>query len=199
MKSIRSRMVQFIKKLELLCDNPKGQGFNNSTQYIFIIQYPSFVTARLENIKIEIGLRHPIVDKPVQATIKHFFKDPFSGKDLIVPGKVLSMSFNEAAAEKLKAAITRRDVAIRDYYDLWCIAESGFDFTKKKFIRIFKKKLAEEDYKADYRIDFGLTSDQIDILQRQVKTDLLPVIHINDSFDLDMTFKRFNTIFNRMV
>lgn len=37
----------------------------------------------------------------------------------------------KAVAEKLKAAISRKDAAIRDYYDLWHIAEFGFDFYER--------------------------------------------------------------------
>ena len=198
MKPIRSRMVHFVKQIELICDNPKGEGFKNSTHYIFTLHYPSIITARLENIKIEIGLRHPLADKPVHAIIKHFFQDPFTGNDLIVPQKILCMSLSEAVAEKLRAALTRRDVAIRDYYDLWYIAESKFDFSNKRFLRILKKKLADENFTGDYRINFGLPPDQIALLHRQVKTDLMPVIRVGDMFDLDTTFERFNAIFTRI-
>ena len=38
-------------------------------------------------------------------------------------GNILSLSMNEAVAEKLKAAITRKEAAIRDYFDLWHIFE----------------------------------------------------------------------------
>ena len=97
-------------------------------------------------------------------------------------------------AEKLKAAITRRDLAIRDYYDLWHIAESGFDFRNKQFLTIFKKKLDAEGYLGDYRYNFGLNEESINLLQRQVETDLIPVIRLEEKFDLGRVFVRFNKI-----
>jgi len=192
---IREKMPDFLKVLQLTSDNPKGEGFNNSTQYIFKVKYPSIIMARDENIKIEISLRQPPLDKPVHNVIKHFYQDPFTGEDLFPSGKVLSLSLNEAVAEKLKAAISRKDVAIRDYYDLCHIAESGFDFYQDKFIKLFKRKLSDEGHDIDYRKDFGLSADKLSILHRQVDTDLMPVIRADEKFDLQKVLKRFNQIF----
>ena len=192
---IREKMPDFLKVLQLTSDNPKGEGFNNSTQYVFKVKYPSIIMARDENIKIEISLRQPPLDKPVHNVIKHFYQDPFTGEDLFPAGKVLSLSLNEAVAEKLKAAISRKDVAIRDYYDLWYIAESGFDFYQDKFIKLFKRKLSDEGHDIDYRINFGLSADKLAILRRQVDTDLMPVIRADEKFDLEKVLERFNQIF----
>jgi len=188
---IREKMPDFLKKLRLKSDNPKGEGFNNSTQYIFYVKYPSIITAKDENIKIEVSLRQPPLDKPVRTTIKHFYRDPFTDKDLIPTNEIWSLSLEEAVAEKLKASITRKDVAIRDYYDLWYIAKSGFDFYQDKFIKLLKKKLAAEGYKGEPSQNFGLNQEKEAILRRQVETDLMPVVRDGEKFDLDKFFIRF--------
>lgn len=193
---IREKMPKFLRLLDLGSENPKGQGFNNSTQYVFNIFYPSFITGKNESIQIEVALRQLPLDKPVHNVIKHFYKEPFTDKDLIPKNKILSLSLNEAVAEKLKAAINRRDLAIRDYYDLWHIAESGFDFHNKQFLTIFKKKLDAERYSGDYRYNFGLNEESVNLLQRQVGTDLMPVIRLGKKFDLSKVFVRFNKILN---
>jgi len=191
---IRENMPEFLKFLGLKSEKPEGQGFNNSTQYVFPISYPSFISGKDENIKIEVSLRQVPIDNPVYNSIKHFYQDPFTGKDLIPANKILSLSLNEAVAEKLKAAITRRDLVIRDYYDLWYIAETNFDFRSKPFITIFKKKLEDEDYKGDYQHNFGLDESAIELLYHQVETDLMPVIRVGENFDLKKVFARFNKI-----
>ena len=191
---IREKMPVLLKLLELKSKKPEGEGFNNSTQYVFNISYPSFISGKDESIKLEISLRQTPIDKPVHNVITHFYKDPFTGEDLIPKKKILSLSFNEAVAEKLKAAITRRDLAIRDYYDLWHIAKAGFDFHNKKFLSIFKKKLKGEGYKGDYRYNLGLDENAIKLLHRQIETDLMPVIRLGESFDLKKVFARFNNI-----
>lgn len=193
-KPIRENVPELLKLLNLKSEIPEGVGFNNSTQYVFYISYPSFITGRDENIKLEISLRQTPIDVPVHNAVTHFYQDPFTGKDLVPRNKILSLSLNEAVAEKLKAAITRRDVAIRDYYDLWFISEAKFDFKNKHFINIFKKKIEDEKYNGNYGKNFGLNEKKLDLLRKQVETELLPVIRIGESFDLDKVLEQFNVI-----
>ena len=194
---IRENMPGLLKLLELKSEKPEGEGFNNSTQYVFNISYPSFITGKDENIKLEISLRQTPIDKPVHNVITHFYKDPFTGEDLIPKNKILSLTLNEAVAEKLRAAITRKEVAIRDYYDLWFIAESKFDFKDKHFLSIFKKKLESEKYKGDYLHNFGLDQKAIESLHKQIETELIPVIRVGESFDLDKVLTRFNVVLQK--
>ncbi len=195
---IREKMSELLKLLDLKSKKPEGEGFNNSTQYVFNIYYPSFISGKDENVKLEISLRQTPIEKPVHNAITHFYKDPFTGKDLIPKNRILSLTLNEAVAEKLKAAITRKDVAIRDYYDLWFISETKFDFKNKHFRSIFKKKLEEEKYRANYSRNFGLDKKSIDLLHRQIETELIPVIRISERFDLKKVFERFNVIMKKL-
>jgi len=188
-------MPGFLALLELRSVDPKGKGYNNSTQYVFELLYPSFISGKDEKIKIEISLRQRPIDKPAYNVIQHFYKDPFTGKDLVPRNKILSLSLKEAVAEKLKAAITRKDKAIRDYYDLWWIARNKFNFHDEHFFDLFKKKLKGEGYKGDYESNFGLSEKETEGLQRQIATDLMPVIRIGEAFDLNEVFKLFNKIF----
>jgi len=123
---VRENMKEFLRYLGLKSKNPGGEGFNNSMQYIFNISYPSFVTGKDESINIEISLRQKPIDKPVYNIIRHFYKNPFTDEDLILVNKILSLSLNEAVAEKLKVAITRKNLAIRDYYDFMVYIRSKF-------------------------------------------------------------------------
>ncbi|MDP2927662.1 MAG: nucleotidyl transferase AbiEii/AbiGii toxin family protein [Candidatus Omnitrophota bacterium] len=194
---IREKMPELLKLLELKSERPEGEGFNNSTQYVFNIFYPSFISGKDEKIKLEISLRQTPIDKPVHNVITHFYKDPFTGEDLIPKNKILSLTLNEAVAEKLKAAITRKDVAIRDYYDLWFISEAKFDFKDRHFLSIFKKKLEAEKYRANYSHNFGLDQQSKELLHKQIETELIPVIRVGESFNLDKVFERFNEILKK--
>lgn len=192
---IRKKMPDFIKHLGLKSKNPAGSGYNNSTQYVFDILYPSIISGKDERVKIEISLRRLPIDNTVYSTIKHFYKDPFTGTELIPANKILSLSLKEAVAEKLKAAITRKDKAIRDYYDLWFIAKSGFDFNDGHFLSLFKRKLEGEGHIGWYKQNFGLNEDIIALLQHRIETDLIPVIRFGESFDLNKVFDLFNGIY----
>lgn len=196
--SIKEKMPDFLAHLELKSDQPRGAGFNESLQYVFNIGYPSFITGKDENVKIEISLRQRPMDKPVYNVINHFFQDPFTGEDLIPRNKILSLSLDETVAEKLKCAISRRDTAIRDFYDLWHIAKTKFDFHGKHFLFLFKRKLEAEGYKGDFRNNFGLKDEAIGRLKAQVETDLIPVIRSGELFNLGEVFALFNLILKKV-
>lgn len=201
MRPIKKAMKDFVEELGMAVksDEEEGRGFNNSTQYVFNIVYNSILTNSGGNIKIEISLRAPVYEKPVLKDVSHYFLEPFTGRDMIPGNKVLSLALEEAVAEKLRAAITRKEPAIRDFYDLNCIINSGFDFADKRFIEIFRKKIEDESYKGDYKIDFGLTNAQKENLKVQIDTDLLPVLRLEESFDLEPVMKKFNRLFKNNV
>ena len=191
---IRKKMASFLNTLGLTSDNPEGEGFNNSRQYVFVIKYYSIIMNKEDTVKFEISLRQFPIDSPVEIVLKHFYQDPFTGEDIFPHGSVLSLSWKESVAEKLKAAITRREVAIRDFYDLWHISETGFDFYDRDFVRIFKKKLSEDNYSGDYSLNFGRSDEDIYVLRRQVEDYLKPVIREGEEFNLDEVLERFNSI-----
>lgn len=193
-KPIKKKMPDFIKMLGLKSTKPEGEGFNESKQYIFKVSYSSVMTGEEGNIKIEISLRYPPLDKPVLNKIYHFYKDPFTGESLLPSNEILSLSLKEAVAEKLRAAITREYTVIRDFYDLWHISKKGFNFNDKFFIGLFEKKLEEENYTGDYGKNFGLDSNGIQRLEKQIETDLLPVIPVGEKFYIWEVFERFNKI-----
>lgn len=192
---IKNKMPGFLKKLNLKSPNPNGEGFNKSQQYVFYINYPSIITGKDENIKLEISLRQFPIDTIVQNPVKHFYKDPFTEEDLIPNNKIICLSLKEAVAEKLKAAISRREPAIRDFYDLWHISENKFDFKDPNFIKIFKKKLEDENFIGNFRYNLGLDKKSMGNLTKQIDSMLTPVIKINKKFNLKKVLNRFNKIF----
>lgn len=194
---IRKKMPQFLEMLELGSETPQGKGFNNSTQYLFDIQYDSFITGRKEKIKFEVSLRQPQLFPIVNVQVRHFYQDPFTGKDLLPQGSILALSLEESAAEKLKAAISRLKPAIRDFYDLGHFINLGFDFSRPEFLKIVDKKLTFDGYTRDYSFNLGLSEQAIQDLQRSVKTDLVPMIRSNETFELDKILKVFNRIFSK--
>jgi predicted nucleotidyltransferase component of viral defense system len=192
---IRKKMRSFLSYLELTSNNAEGQGFNNSTQYLFNLQYQSVIINRREIIKFEISLRQPSFLPPEIVKIKHFYQDPFSGENLFPQGSILGLSLIECAAEKLKAAISRLTPAIRDYYDLGHFIKKGFDFSRPDFLKLVNKKLELDNYKGDYSNNLGLPEKAIKELKRISQTDLFPMLRIDDEFDLDEVLDYFNNLF----
>ncbi len=194
---IREKMPAFLDILGLTSDNPEGKGFNNSTQYLFDIQFQSVLTDKKENIKLEISLRQPPFLEPERVTIKHFFQDPFTGEDLIEQGKVLALSLEESVAEKLKAAISRITPVIRDYYDLGHFIRNEFDFNRSDFLKMVDKKLQLDGYERDYSYNLGLSEQVIKELKRSMVASLVSMIRRDEKFDLDEVLVFFNKLFKK--
>jgi len=195
--SIRKKIPSFLSFLELTSDNPEGKGFNNSTQYLFILQFQSIIMKRKEGIKFEISLRQPSFLPPTTVQVKHFYQDPFSGEDLFPQGSVLALSLEECAVEKLKAAISRLTPAIRDYYDLGHFIKIGFDFARPDLLKLVNKKLKLDGYERDYSRSLGLSDQAIGELKRVSESDLTPMIRADEKFDLDAVLAYFNKLFDQ--
>jgi predicted nucleotidyltransferase component of viral defense system len=192
---LRKQMPAFLTHMDLFSDVPEGEGFNNSTQYIFNIKYNSIIRKRQDTIKLEISLRQPIFLPIETVKIKHFYKNPFTGKDILPVGTVKALSLDECAAEKIKAAISRRKPAIRDFYDLGHFVRIGYDFSRPNFFTLVDKKLELDGFNNDYSHNLGLSDNEIVELKRIIQTDLSPMIRFKEKFNLDDVLRYFNNLF----
>ena len=67
-------------------------GSNNSIQYNAVIGYTSSLGGREETIKIEVGLREPLLLPPLDGEAKTILLDPVTGQALIPTKKVRCIS-----------------------------------------------------------------------------------------------------------
>jgi len=171
-------------------------GRNNSTQYIGQVQYRSSVSPVPASIKIEIGLREELLILPQMGRVKTLLNDPFSRKPAVQEFSVLCMSPEEAYAEKLRAALTRTDLAIRDFYDIdYAVTRMNFKWNEEQFLKFVKKKLAVP---GNDSLNIALSRKQI--LKRQMETELKPILREKDfqQFDLDRAFDLVAEIGSRL-
>ena len=88
----------------------------------------------------------------------------------------------EAFAEKIRAALTRREVAIRDFYDLdHATRTMGLQPTDAELVALVRQKLAVPGNPA---VDMG--PERLVDLRRQVDGRLRPVLRASD-FDRIVT------------
>jgi predicted nucleotidyltransferase component of viral defense system len=119
------------------------KGANNSTQYNAVIGYDSPLSGDHDTIKVEIGLREMLLDRPVQGLAQTLLVNPISRERSVPPFPVACLSFAESFAEKLRAALTRRDAAIRDYYDIdFAVRTLGLRLEDKAFVDLARLKLS---------------------------------------------------------
>jgi predicted nucleotidyltransferase component of viral defense system len=161
-------------------------GANNSTQYIAVLGYRSLLSGREESIKIEVGLREPLLTPVFEGSAKTILLDPVSGNPLVKPVFFHCISKKEAFAEKFRAALSRRDVAIRDYFDLdYAVRLLDLRPGDAELIGLVRQKLA-----APGNEPVNVSEDLLAVLQLQLDSQLKAVLRPKDfaEFNLDRAF-----------
>ncbi len=163
------------------------RGANNSTQYNGAIGYDSPTTGQKETILVEVSVREPLLMPAGTAPAKTLLLDPLSGESAVQPLPVSCIALTEAMAEKFRAAMSRRDVAIRDFYDLHYMVEHlGLDACNAQLVDLVRRKLAVP---GNLPIDLG--KERLAALRRQRDARLKAVLRYREfqAFDLDRAVK----------
>ena len=114
--------------------------------------------------------------------------DPISGRPMVPAFPVSCISREEAMAEKLRAALSRRDVAIRDFYDIdYAVRRLGLNPSEPALIALVHQKLSVPG------------NDPVDVsearlaeLRQQLASQLKPVLREKDfqEFNLESVFQK---------
>jgi predicted nucleotidyltransferase component of viral defense system len=162
-------------------------GHNSSRQYVAYVTYPSvFLTEEAARIKIEVGLREMPLMPPVQMKAKTLLLNPFTRKSLVPDIDLTTLSMKEAIAEKLRAALTRLEPAIRDFFDIdYLASQHQLDLTDRHLITLLTEKL-----KVPGNPPIDLSSARKEKLKTQIDTELKPVLRPSDfeSFNLESVY-----------
>jgi len=168
------------------------KGANNSTQYIAVVGYSSMIRQQEETVKIEVGLREPLLTPVVKSPARTIMLNPVSGKPLVNPVSVMCISKAEALAEKFRAALSRREAAIRDFFDVdYAVRRLNLHPQDASFIRLIRSKL---DVPGNDPVD--VSGDRLKTLRQQLEPRLKPVLRAEDfaEFDLDRAFEIVATV-----
>ena len=163
------------------------RGHNESRQYIGYLEYPSAVMEKQERVKIEIGIREPLLRTSGTGETRTIAVNPFSGRSLLPIFTVHAMAMQEAYAEKVRAALTRKEPAIRDLFDLFhAVRKMKLDLDDHDFLIMVKKKL---DVPGNTPVDISLEYKRE--LDGQLEGQLRPVLRPADfdSFNMDEAFE----------
>ena len=159
------------------------RGANESTQYIAVVGYGSLLDSHVEPISIEVGLREPTLTKPLQGSSRTMLLNPITGQPMVDAFPVSCLSYQEAMAKKLRAALCRREVAIRDFFDLdHAVRERGLDTGDRALLDLLRRKL---EVPGTSPVD--ISPDRVGQLRQQVEAELRPVLREQDfaQFDLE--------------
>src|SRR5208337_50855 len=171
-------------------------GANNSTQYNAVIGYASLVSRQEETINIEVALREPLLLDPLNDLAQTILLDPVSRKPLLEPLEVRCIAKMEAFAEKFRAALSRREVAVRDFFDLdYAVRRLGLQSENPELIDLVRRKLTVP---GNEPVD--VSANRLAALRQQVGPQLQPVLRAEDfaEFDLERAFQTVATMAAKM-
>jgi len=159
------------------------RGANNSTQYNAVAGYQSLIDGHIEQVSIEVGVREPTMMESQEGASKTALLNPINGQPLVEVIPVPCLSYSEAMAEKLRAALCRREVAIRDFFDVDHAARNaGVDVHDAAFLDLLRRKLTIPG-----TAPLDVSAERMEQLQRQLEAQLRPVLRDQEfeQFDLE--------------
>ena len=202
-KPIKDNILSYVNSYGMTIDDVNNAGRNESSQYIFYIDYDSVVLGNKQSIKLEIGLRfNPILPVSKQK-ISHKFLHPFTKEPLFDGGYVNCLSLKELVAEKMRATATRLTIAPRDFYDIRFLIKTGFNFKDEELWQLFKRKLSEDRFETNlskYRVNLGRSQEEIADMSSRIEAELLDVLAPDEqkTFDINKTLRLLNETFKYM-
>lgn len=123
-------------------------------------------------------------------------RNPITDKPLVPDFPLACIALKEALAEKFRAALTRREVAIRDFYDLHHAAKHlGLTAADSNLLELVRRKLA---IPGNPPVNLG--SGRIDQLRRQRDARLRSVLRPQDfdAFDLEHAVRIAQQVADRL-
>lgn len=162
------------------------RGANNSKQYLAAIGYDSMLGQQQETIKIEVSLREPLLAPVFDGPAQTILRNPLTNKPMVAPVSIRSIDKIEALAEKFRAALSRREPAIRDFFDIdYAVRRGGLQPNNAEFVDQVGQKLA---IPGNDPVD--VSERRLAALRRQVEAELRPVLRDADfrEFDLERAF-----------
>lgn len=183
---IKNQLSNLIKANECFKVYDKLRGFNESKQYIGILSYNSVINNKPGTIKIEVGMREELITDAIWQGTSTLLIDPFSERKVIPDFKTQCLSLEELFAEKFRAALSRREPAIRDFFDIfYAIRNLNIDFESNNFLTLVKKKLIIQGNDS-----ISISKIRKKQLQDQIETELKPVLRDKDykQFEFELVY-----------
>ena len=179
----KKSIARIKKQIPALIGATTPRGHNESRQYTLTVQYQSCLIEEAGTVAIEVGLREQLTEKAFNGQAKTILQDPFRGNAAITDIPVTCLGKTEAYAEKVRAALTRREPAIRDFYDIFSADQRNeIDLTDHQFLRMVQQKLSVPGTDP-----VDISEPRIAILRDQLETELKPVLRQAEyeKFDLE--------------
>jgi predicted nucleotidyltransferase component of viral defense system len=188
MAPVREWVKKVSEKIGILTLPEDFTGHNSSRQYVAHVTYPSiFLSEEVARIKIEVGLRETFLMPPARLKARTLLLSPFTRKSLVPDIELITLTMQEAIAEKLRAALTRLEPAIRDFFDIdYLASQHKMDLQDRQLFQLLAEKL-----KVPGNPPIDLSPARKAKLKAQIETELKPVLRPVDfeKFDIERVFR----------
>ncbi|MFZ9596523.1 MAG: nucleotidyl transferase AbiEii/AbiGii toxin family protein [Bdellovibrionia bacterium] len=176
------------KKVPGLLVERQLTGSNQSVQYNATLAYESTLLGTKETILLEIGQRER-VHEPEKGYVGILARDPYSDVPLVGAFSVMCLSKREAYSEKVRAALTRKNAAIRDLYDL----DHAF---RNKLISLDEAWWWKKKLQVPGTGEIQISDSRKKEFKSQLETDLKPVLRDQDfnAFDFDGAWRQLELV-----
>jgi predicted nucleotidyltransferase component of viral defense system len=195
----RAAWAPIKEHLSTVCDrNPfftlteEFRGGNENRQYQGRFSYRSASIGESDFIKVEVSLREPLLLQPVIREARTFLTHPDTRAEVISPVSVLVPQLKEAYAEKIRAAVSRKVPAIRDFFDIDHAARNALINQHDPELH----SLVEEKLRVSGGDHVDLSENRIKLLREQIESQLRPVVRSRDyqTFDLNRVSLFLNSV-----
>ena len=126
---LRRKMFEALNELDMETNKELGKGWKMLTSkkepkivgLEIITEYNSLIDNSIQTIKIEISFRNKLINPTKTRSIHHEFIDALGKPILKENVEIEVIDLAENFAEKFRALVTRKNIAIRDIYDIYFI------------------------------------------------------------------------------
>ncbi len=164
---------------------------------IWEVRYPSsFLPPTSAVIAVEAAIR-PLHLDPRKAPLQQLL--PAALLRGYAEAYCWALEFAEVRAEKVRAAFTREEPQIRDFFDLGLLAKLGADMDSREFRQLVDAKLAEFSALPlqEQLASFGLSVERRKALQAD-RRFLESVVRIDEpAFDLQAVLDHYNALWDK--
>lgn len=170
--AIKRTVANVARRLPGFSCHAELKGANDSAQYSGTVSYRSILSGEQETILVDVSVREPTLTPSAMLPARTALLDPITGLPAVPGVAVACISAVEAIAEKYRAALSRREVAIRDFFDLdYAVRHLSLDVDSPAFVGMVRRKLG---IPGNPPVDVG--NERMTALRRQVDAKLKPVL-----------------------
>lgn len=190
---VRDALRKLAPSVGLQLENHNGESSERGARVIWTLKYDSSFGP--QSIDVEVAIR-PVLRPPRRAHLGQLLNDPLAGD--YSEAYCWALDADEARAEKVRAAFTRRE--IRDYYDLDQLLTAGKDFTSEPFRGLVDEKLfgLNAPLLAERVSAFGMTTAEQQQLKVQAQKGLQAVVRAGDGpFNVEAMLAKFDELLRR--